>query len=183
MPDDPQPWKLVRKGERVDHQVLRVGEDVYADPRTGEEHPRVIIDAEPWCNVLPITTDGRIVMLKQFRFGSGRVSLELPGGVVDRGEDPAAAAARELEEETGYRAGRIIRLGDYDPNPAHFTNRQHAFVALDCERAHDGTPDHGEDITVQLVTKAEARRLVADGEVRHALILATLYLATVRGYL
>ncbi len=180
---DPRPWPLVRKGERRDFQILRVGEDTYADPRSGEEHRRVMIDADDWCNVLPLTRDGRVVLLKQFRFGSGAVSLELPGGVVDRGEEPAAAVARELEEETGYRAGRVLPLGVYRPNPAHFTNRVHAFVALDCEPLHDGHPDHGEDLVVEVVPKARVRELAASGAITHALILATLHLAGLGGYL
>src|SRR5262245_49723816 len=120
MSGDPLPWQRVRVGERRDPRLLTVGEDVLADPRDGSEHARVVIDSRDWCNVVPITAGGDVVLVKQFRFGSREVSLELPGGIVDDGEDPAASAARELEEETGYRAGRIVRLGTYRPNPAHF---------------------------------------------------------------
>jgi 8-oxo-dGTP pyrophosphatase MutT (NUDIX family) len=183
MSRDPLPWKRVRKGERADHQILRIGEDVFADPRDGEERSRVIIEADDWANVVPITTDGDVVLVKQFRFGTQRISLELPGGVVDRGEDPAATVARELEEETGYRAGRVLSLGSYSPNPAHFTNRVHAFVALDCSRAHEGAPDDGEDVAVEVVPKARVVELVRDGRIAHALMLATIGLATLKGYL
>jgi 8-oxo-dGTP pyrophosphatase MutT (NUDIX family) len=183
MSRDPLPWKRVRKGERADHQVLRIGEDVFADPRDGVERSRVIIEADDWANVVPITTDGDVVLVKQFRFGTRKVSLELPGGAVDRGEDPAATVARELEEETGYRAGRVVRLGAYDSNPAHFTNRVHAFVALDCVAVHDGTPDHSEDVVVEVVPKDRVRSLARDGAITHALMLATIDLAILNGYL
>src|SRR6266536_1138664 len=138
MPPEPLPWKRVRVGPRQDYQVLRIGQDMFADPRDGEEHARVIVDAEDWCNIVPLMTSGEIVMVKQFRVGSGETSLELPGGVVDHGEDPAAAVARELEEETGYRAERVLPLGVYSPNSAHFTNRVHAFVGLRCTSVHAG---------------------------------------------
>jgi 8-oxo-dGTP pyrophosphatase MutT (NUDIX family) len=183
MSSDPLPWKRVGRGERRDHHVLRVGEDVFADPRDGQERSRVIIDADDWCNVVPITRAGDVVLVRQFRFGSGSVSLELPGGVVDGGEDAAATAARELEEETGYRAARILPLGTYSPNPAHFTNRVHAFVALDCEPVHDGHPDSGEDLRVEVVPRAKVKELAAAGEIDHALILSTVALAVLKGYL
>ncbi len=173
----------MRRGERHDFQILRVGENHFADPRDGQEHARVIIEADDWANVLPLTRSGDVVLVKQFRFGSQEVSLELPGGVVDPGEDPAAAVARELEEETGYRGGRIVPLGVYRPNPAHFTNRVHAFVALDCEAVHGGTPDHGEDLTVEVVPRSSVAELVRGGRITHALILATLNLAALKGYL
>lgn len=183
MARDPLPWKRVRTGERRDFQILRIGEDHFADPRDGRDHARVIIEADDWANVLPLTRSGDVVLVKQFRFGSGEVSLELPGGVIDPGEEPAASVARELEEETGYRAGRILPLGVYRPNPAHFTNRVHAFVALDCEAVHDGTPDHGEDLTIEVVPRDAVAALARDGRITHALILATLHLATLQGYL
>ena len=183
MPRDPLPWKLVRTGARHDFRILRIGEDHFADPRDGQEHPRAIIEADDWANVLPLTRSGEVVLVKQFRFGSQEVSLELPGGVIEPGEEPAASVARELEEETGYRAGRVLPLGVYRPNPAHFTNRVHAFVALDCEAIHDGMPDHGEDLTVEIVPRSAVAGLARDGRITHALILATLNLAALNGYL
>lgn len=172
----------MRKGQRIDHQILRVGEDTFADPRDGTERERVIIEADEWAHVLPLTADGHVILVKQFRFGTQKVSLELPGGVVDKDEEPAAAVARELEEETGYRAARIVPLGTFDPNPAHFTNHVHTFIAFDCERAHDGAPDHGEDVAVEVVPKERLRSLVREGRITHALIVATIGLAAIEGY-
>jgi ADP-ribose pyrophosphatase len=170
-------------GERRDHHILRVGEDVFADPRDGEERSRVIIDADDWCNVVPITRDDTVVMVKQFRFGTRDVSLEFPGGIVAPGEDPGGSAARELEEETGYRAGRLEPLGGYSPNPAHFTNRVHVFIAFDCEPAHDGTPDEGEDLRTVLVPRAAVRELVTEGRIANAMHIATAALAIFKGHL
>jgi len=194
MPPEPQRWQRVRTTRREDYTVLRVREDIFLDPRDGRERPRVILEADEWCNVLPITRDGKAVLVNQFRFGSNAISLEVPGGVVDPGETPAAAAARELEEETGYRPGRMLDLGSVWANPAHFTNRVHSFLGLDCEPIHDGRPgvppgdmgvppgdmDEGEDITIELVDRADLDRLVRDGRITHPFSVVTLYLASLR---
>lgn len=163
-----------------DYQILRVREDVFADPRTGEEHPRVTLDADDWANVVALTRDDRVVMVRQWRFGSEAEGLEIPGGVVDKDETPAQAAARELEEETGYRPGSMEALGWLWPNPAHFTNKQHTFLARDCERVHDGTPEGSEDLVIELVPWSSIPGLISGGEIRHALHVAALALALSR---
>ncbi len=180
MPPGPEHWKRVRTRRRADYTVLTVREDIFRDPRDGRERPRVILEADEWCNVLPLTRDGKAVLVKQFRFGSNAVSLEVPGGVIDAGETPAAAAARELEEETGYRAGRLIDVGSVWANPAHFTNRVHSFVGLDCDRVHDGRREDGEDLVVELVDRADLDGLVRDGRITHPFSVVTLYLASLR---
>ena len=94
----PAPWTRIRSGLEQDFTILRVHEDWFVDPRDGTEHPRAIIDADDWANVVALTPDDKVVMVRQFRFGSQSDSLELPGGVVDAHETPVQAAARELEE-------------------------------------------------------------------------------------
>ena len=183
MAEDPLPWRRVRAEDKRNYQVLRVGEEVFADPRSGEERERVIIEADDWCNVVAITRDDRVVMVKQFRFGTREISLEFPGGVVDDGETPEASVARELEEETGYTAGRIEPLGTYSPNPAHFTNRVHAYVAFECLPVHDGKPDEGEDLRIELVPRASVTRLAAEGRIANAMHIATAALAAFKGLL
>jgi 8-oxo-dGTP pyrophosphatase MutT (NUDIX family) len=82
--------------------------------------------------VIPVvdTEEGRkFVMIRQYRHGTGRCSLEFPGGIVDKGEDPVVAVSRELLEETGYAADLILPLGSLSPNPAIMTNSFHAFIA------------------------------------------------------
>lgn len=156
---------------------MRVREDVFIDPRDGSEHPRVIIDADEWANVIALTTDDRLILVRQFRFGSNEVGLEIPGGVVDEGETPQRAAARELDEETGYRAASLEPAGWLWPNPAHFTNRVHVFLARGCERVHDSKLEGSEDLSVELVPRAAVGELIRRGDIRHALHVAALCLA------
>jgi len=175
-------WRTLRRGDERDFTILRIREDALEDGH-GREHPRVIISAPDWVNVLALTPDRQAVMVRQFRAGIGADTLEVPGGMVDPHETPALAAARELEEETGFVAGRWVFLGASHPNPAIQTNRLHSFLALDCQRDGRMALESGEDIRVELVPAASLRGRIESGEITHALVLATLFQAAVRGLL
>jgi 8-oxo-dGTP pyrophosphatase MutT (NUDIX family) len=176
----PLPWPRLRRGLEHDYTILKVREDIYADPRTQQEHPRVFIDTPEWCNIIAVTEADELVLIRQYRFGVGESTLEIPGGLVEPGEDPAVAAARELEEETGYVAGSVVPLGSVHPNPALQGNRCHSFLALGCVKRHEGQQDHGEDITVELFPRAEVPRLILEGKITHALVVVAFFLERLR---
>jgi 8-oxo-dGTP pyrophosphatase MutT (NUDIX family) len=171
-----QPWPRLRRGLEHDFRVIKVRQDVVADPRTGHEHPRVVIDSPDWVNIIAVTKDEQLVLIRQYRFGIAATTLEVPGGMVEPGEDPAEAAARELEEETGYVPGRVVRLGQVHPNPAIQSNRCHSFLALDCVKAHEGKQDAGEDITVELHPRSAVPQLILSGTISHSLVVVAFFL-------
>jgi ADP-ribose pyrophosphatase len=144
--------------------------------RTGAVHPCWRVEMRPWVNVVAITRKGDLVLVRQERHGIEGPSLELPGGVVDEGEDLAGAALRELLEETGYE-GRVAEpLGWTYPNPALQGNRLTTFLVRDCVSVGEPLGDGDEELEVVLVPAASARDLVRRGEITHALVLAALYL-------
>jgi 8-oxo-dGTP pyrophosphatase MutT (NUDIX family) len=116
-------------------------------------------------NVLPITPDGNVLLVAQFRHGTGRISLETPGGLVEDGEAAEVAAARELREETGYTAQRFRFLGSTDVNPAFMTNRFTAVVAEDAVQTDPTAWDEHEELEPRLVPLAQIPQLIRDGTI------------------
>ena len=117
--------------------------------------------------VVPFLRDGRLVMIRQYRYPLDKVLLEFPAGHVEGDEDPAATARRELEEETGYSAGIIEHVYRYHPSVSRSNQTVHVFKASELAEGktrHDG----GEDIDVEVLTSEMLRRQIAEGRVESA---------------
>ncbi len=169
------PFRTLTREPLLEARVFRVERLRRRSERTGRVHEYVHIAAGAWVNVVALTKDGQLVLVRQERHGVEATTLEIPGGMVDEGEEPAQAALRELAEETGY-VGRVAEpLGWVHPNPALQANRCHTFLVRDVE-AGPPHPDEEEDIEVSTVPLAHARELVRRGEITHALVVAALYL-------
>ncbi|MFO7245266.1 MAG: NUDIX hydrolase [Thermaerobacter sp.] len=137
------------------------------------EHPGAVV-------VAPLLDDGRILFVRQYRYAAGRHLVELPAGTLEPGEDPAATAARELQEECGCRAGRLEPLGTFYSAPGFCTELLHAYAALDLVPAA-AEPDPDEDIEVVVMSLQEALQQAAGGGLQDAKSLAVLLLLLQRG--
>jgi len=164
--------------EIIDLGLLRVRRDRARSPRTGEDHDFLVIDMADWLQVVPVTGDGRLVMVRQYRHGNRRVGLEFPGGLHEPDDaDHGTGALRECLEETGFGGGSARLLGSFNPHPSLFANSVHVFRADGVERLAETNPDPGEDLEVVLVAPDELTGLITSGEIHNAVTLAVLTLA------
>lgn len=143
--------------------------------RTGGEVDAYTLTCPDWVNVIALTPAEELVLVRQYRHGVGEATLEIPGGMIDPGETPEAAAVRELREETGYSPSTVVDLGFVDAQPAYQNNRCHIFLALDCIKTGEQTPDPGEDLAVVVHPLKEAKKMMLEGEISHGLVFAAFY--------
>ncbi len=172
--ESPQPWPVTDREEGPSLIVCKARFDTTINPRTGETMRRTVLETADWVNVVAFTPGGRLVVVRQYRFGSATVTTEIPGGVVDPGESSGEAARRELREEAGYTSERWTHLGSVEPNPAFHDNLCHHWLAEDARPTHEQDLDSGEDIVVATLARAEVLEMIQSGEIRHALVLTAL---------
>jgi ADP-ribose pyrophosphatase len=170
-----KPWPCIKSRFIDSFRVFSVRTDTAVSPRTRTEHEFHIIESEDWINVIPLIADHHVVMIKQYRHGARKVTLEIPGGLMDPGDTPEKAAARELLEETGYQAEVLVQIGVVNPNPALFNNRCYTYVARNVKKIHDPMPDQAEDIEVVLIPLSDIPELIQNGEIDHAMVIAAFY--------
>ncbi len=168
------PWERLASRPAGELPLLRPRIDTMRNPRTGEALERLVLEAPTWVNVVPITSAEMLVCVRQFRFGTATLELEIPAGLVDPGESHREAAERELSEETGHTSTRWSYLGASAPNPAFLDNLCHHWLADDAVATGEQQLDRGEDLSVELIPLAAAPGLVAAGVLRHALVISAL---------
>jgi 8-oxo-dGTP pyrophosphatase MutT (NUDIX family) len=171
-----EPWSRLDSEYLGDYRIFRLRQDRSVSPRTGDTHTFFVLEAPNWINVLPVTPEGKILMVRQFRHGRGEVTLEIPAGMCDpQDDDPAVAAQRELLEETGYTPERMVHIGTVTPNPAFLDNYCYTFLAENVRPGAAQRLDGAEDIAVELLDFDAIYDLVASGGIRHSLTLNALF--------
>ncbi|MEO7598700.1 MAG: NUDIX hydrolase [Opitutus sp.] len=152
------------RSTRFEHPVRKVQRDF------------VVIDPPDWVNVIAVTADQQMVLVRQFRYGISGFSWEIPGGVIEKNEAPAAGGMRELREETGYVGSTAQVLGSVHPNPAIQSNRCHFLFVEDATLTSGVAWDHDEEIDVCLVHVEDVFTMARSGLITHSLVLNALFL-------
>jgi 8-oxo-dGTP pyrophosphatase MutT (NUDIX family) len=168
------PWPTVGRSIRREHGVFATEEVQRRSPRTGEVRPFQLLHMPDWVNVIALTEDEQVVLVEQYRHGIDAVTVEVPGGMVDPGEDPAAAAVRELREETGYVGEAPQPLGWVHPNPALQTNRCSTWLIRNVRAIAVPEPDEGEHLGVLTVPRHELPAWIRQQRITHSLVIAAL---------
>ncbi len=173
-------WETIEAGDVVDYRVFGVQRLVRRSSRTGRPGEYLVLRIPPWANVIALTPDDEVVLVEQYRHGIDIVTLEIPGGIVDPGEEPADAAARELLEETGYRGDPPELLGRVHPNPAIQDNECSTWLIANARRTAEPKPDEGEHIEVITVPRIEIPSLLRQGRITHSLVVAGFHWLNLR---
>lgn len=169
-----KPWEVIRSEQGPDLVLFQARYDWVRNPRNAKPMKAVILESADWVNVVAITAEKKILVVQQYRFGIRKTTIEIPAGILNRGETPEHAAIRELKEETGYTTSHWKYLGWVEPNPAFLNNRCHQWLALDVLKTSDPELDEGEEISVAELSLEEVRSEIKRGSMRNALSLLCL---------
>ena len=171
-----EPWEKLDSQYLGDFRIFRIRQDTSLSPRTGATHRFFVLESPDWVNVIPLTLEGNVILIRQYRHGTEDVTLEVPGGMVDAADaDPSVSAARELREETGYEVEAIIHLGSVAPNPAFLNNQCHSYLALGVRPVHEVALDGAEDIAFEEIPLAAIPDLIRSGAITHSLTITAFY--------
>jgi ADP-ribose pyrophosphatase len=170
-----KPWKIIstKRDELIKFFKLRT--DRAVSPRTNIPHDFYVLESAGWVNVIPVTPEEDVILIRQYRHGIQGFTLEIPGGIIEPGDSPEGAASRELFEETGYREREMIFLGSVHANPAILNNTCYTYLAKGVYPAGKQELDDKEDIEVVIKPLKDIPRLIKEGEITHSLILAAFY--------
>jgi len=170
-----KPWREIRRQHIADCRIFDVELTEAESPVDGSLHDFYRVLSTDWVQIIPLTEADEVVMVRQYRHGSSSLVLEIPGGLMENGEDPGEAAIRECLEETGYQATQAHSIGAINPNPAIHAHKLHSFFARNVKKVSDVQNTVTEFTEVELVPLAGLAERLRNGDIDHSLVAATLW--------
>ena len=160
-------WKLLKSQKIFEKGLFKILQKSYNKPDKSEKVLAYVLDFLDWVNIVGLNEDGNILLIKQFRFGTDKIELEIPGGIVEFGESPKDASIRELKEETGYIIKNIKRIGFVDANPAIMNNKCYTFLAELSDKGEVNF-DPDEIIEMEFASPKQVKKLLKEGKITNA---------------
>ena len=160
-------WECLRSEPGPDLKLFKTRFDYMKNPRNDQTDKMIILDSEDSANVIAVSPENQIVFVRQYRFGIGDYTVELPGGLVEPDEEQAVAVQRELQEETGYTAPFWHSLGKIPSNPVFINSYIHHWVATDAVKTAELNLDESEDMELILIPIEEVRQGLYKGAFQH----------------
>ncbi len=169
-------WKLTKIKTVFKSFPFNVLKKRYINPITKKKFTAFVLDVPNWANIIAINDKNEILMVRQFRFGTDKIDLEIPGGCLDKGEDPKKGAQRELKEETGFSVDleNLTQIGVVDANPAIQNNKCYTFLA---EKITPGEQnlDPYEIIEYEFASQEQVRKYIRNGQITNTYIIAAFH--------
>jgi ADP-ribose pyrophosphatase len=176
----PKPWKTLSSSITYRKKWLQIREEACELPDGRVLDPYIIIDIPSFCNIVIVTEKEEVVLVKQFRHAVGIASIELPGGMIDKGEAPIEAAKREMQEETGYSSNDVELLYTVHPNPPLEHNKAWFFLARNAVQNVATNFDPYEDIELVLYTKEQFLEMLKDNSFTHGTQAGSMFAAALK---
>ncbi len=167
-------WKSLRKDPSIDLKLFDASFEYLINPRNNKEVKIVRLSGPDACNVITIMEDGRFLFVRQFRFGTNEYTLEVPGGLMEEGEDQLLSAKRELVEETGYTAPRWKFISSVPSNPVYLDCYVHHWIAEGANLTDPTKMDDAEDLEIVLLTAEEIIPAIQSGRINHPHTISAL---------
>ncbi len=168
-----QHWNFINSHYRYENRIVKVREDTYHFLPNDIVQDYLVMEFSDWVNIIPVTAEDEIVMIRQYRHGVKRETFEVPGGLISPEDtSPGEAGAREMVEETGYTSDDIIQIGFVEPNPAIQNNRCYTFLARNAVPGSAQKLDPTEAINVELIKRHKVYEMIRQGHITHGLVVA-----------
>ena len=170
-------WKLIKSEPAIDLNIVKIRHDFYKNPRNQQVVKTIAIEGNNAANVIAKTSAGKIILVRQFRFGIGDYTLEIPGGMIDEGEDVLKAAQREVREETGYVGENWQYLGNVLANPVWMDSTIHHYYMDNAILKYELELDEAEDVEIILLSPEEVYQKIENGTIKHPHTISAFFFA------